>query len=335
MVNVALTGCGNWGRNLIRNFLEIEKANLEICYDKDTRVLEQIKSNYPEVKVTADYEKVLSNGQVDAVVIASSASSHYDLARKALKAGKHILVEKPLTLSLRQGEEIVSLAEKMKCKLMAGHILLYHPAVGEMKRRLLQNDLGEIFHLSSERLGSGRVRTVENVLWCLGVHDIYLALYLLDSKPYRIMAKGASYLQREKAIEDVVSLFLDFPGGIIFQILVSWLHPVKIQRMTIVGDKKMMVFDDTQPKDKLVIYNKRLIKNNNHTPEDFLIEDKGEERPLLGPAEPLRLECLHFLQCIEKNQDPLSSGQDILEVLRVLEAAQKSLKSGVAVSLCD
>jgi len=333
MVNVALTGCGNWGRNLIRNFLEIEKANLEICYDKDARVLEQIKSNYPGVKVTGDYEKVLSNGQVDAVVIASSASSHYDLARKALKAGKHILVEKPLTLSLRQGEEIISLAEKVKCKLMAGHILLYHPAVREMKRRLLQNDLGEIFHLSSERLGSGRVRTVENVLWCLGVHDIYLALYLLNSKPYRIIAKGGSYLQREKAIEDVVSLFLDFPGGIIFQILVSWLHPVKIQRMTIVGDKKMMVFDDTQPKDKLVIYNKRLIRDGSCISKDFLMEDKGEERPLLGPAEPLRLECLHFLQCIEKNQDPLSSGQDILEVLRVLEAAQKSLKSGVAVSL--
>ena len=186
MVNVAVVGIGDWGRNLVRNFCEIEKANLKVCCDLDMNALERIKEKYPAVRITTDYGEVIEDKEIDAIVIATSTSTHFDLAKKALEANKHIFVEKPLTMNYKQARELVYLAKEREKKLMVGHLLEYHPAVTEMKRRLSQNEIGQIHYLYSERLNLGKVRTTENALWCLAPHDISVMLYLLNTEPVEV-----------------------------------------------------------------------------------------------------------------------------------------------------
>jgi len=309
MLNIAVVGAGNWGRNLVRNFYEI-------------------KEEYPLVKTTTDYNDVLRDDEIDAVVIATSTSTHFNLAKKALEAKKHIFVEKPFTLSHKQAQELVDLAKEKEKKLMVGHLLEYHPAVMEMRRRLCQNEIGEIYYLYSERLNLGKVRTTENALWCLAPHDISVMLYLLNTEPMEVSAYGGVFLQKKEKIEDVVFVNIRFKNGVIANLHLSWLDPNKVRRMTLVGSKKMMVFDDMESQDKLKIFNKGVIKNNLEDKVEFNVRYGDIYIPKIDASEPLKLECFHFIDCIKNNKTPQSDGEDGLRVVRVLEIAQESLNKG-------
>jgi len=327
-MNIAVIGAGNWGRNLIRNFYEIKEASLKICCDLNEVILGKIKEEYPFIKITTNYDEVLGNREIDAVVIATSTSTHFGLAKRALEAEKHIFVEKSLTLNYKQAQELVDLAKEKQKKLMVGHLLEYHPAVMEMKRRLCQNEIGEIYYLYSERLNLGKVRTTENALWCLAPHDISVMLFLLNTEPVEVSAYGGVFLQKKEKIEDVVFVNIRFENRAIANLHLSWLDPNKVRRMTLVGSKKMMVFDDMESRDKLKIFNKGVIKNNLEDRVEFNVRYGDIYIPKIDASEPLRLECLHFIDCIEKNKTPRSDGEDGLRVVRVLEAAQESLNKG-------
>ena len=328
MSNVAIIGIGDWGRNLVRNFYEIEKVNLKVCCDLDMNALEKIREKYPSVRITTDYGEVIEDKEVDAVVIATPTQTHFDLAKKALEAEKHVLVEKPLTLSHTQAQELVDLAKEKEKKLMVGHLLEYHPAVMEMRRRLSQNEIGEIYYLYSERLNLGKVRTSENALWCLAPHDISVMLYLLNTEPVEVSAYGGVFLQKKEKIEDVVFVSIRFESGVVGNLHLSWLDPNKVRRITLVGSKKMIVFDDMETRDKLKIFDKGVIKNNLEDRVEFNVRYGDINIPKIDASEPLKLECLHFIDCIEKNKTPRSDGKDGLRVVRILEAAQESLNKG-------
>jgi len=334
LLNVAVVGIGDWGRNLVRNFCEIEKANLKICCDLDMNALERIKEKYPAVRITTDYGEMIEDKEIDAIVIATSTPTHVDLAKKALEANKHIFVEKPLTMNYKRGRELVYLAKEKEKKLMVGHLLEYHPAVTEMKRRLSQNEIGEIYYLYSERLNLGKVRTTENALWCLAPHDISVMLHLLNTEPVEVSAYGGVFLQKKEKIDDVVFVNICFENGAMANLHLSWLDPNKVRRMTLVGSKKMMVFDDMESRDKLKIFNKGVIKNNLEDRVEFNVRYGDIYIPKIDASEPLKLECLHFIDCIEKNKTPRSDGVDGLRVVRALEAAQESLdKEGIPIRM--
>ncbi len=327
-MNIAVVGAGTWGRNLVRNFYEIKQANVKICCDLNEVILGKIKEKYPLIKITTDYDEVLGDIEIDAIVIATSTSTHFNLAKRALEAEKHIFVEKPLTLSYNQAQELVDLAKEKEKKLMVGHLLEYHPAVMEMRKRLCQNEIGKIYYLYSERLNLGKVRTAENALWCLAPHDISVMLYLLDTEPVEVSAYGGIFLQKKEKIEDVVFVNIHFKNRVIANLHLSWLDPNKVRRMTLVGSKKMMVFDDMESRDKLKIFDKRVIKNNVEDKVEFNVRYGDIYIPKIDASEPLKIECLHFIDCIKNNKNPRSDGEDGLRVVKILEAAQRSLNKG-------
>ena len=317
LTGVAVVGCGYWGQNLVRNFAELG-ALVAVC-DVDASRLEKVKTAYP-VKVTTSFDEALSSEGVCAVVIAAPAAQHFELARKALMAGKDVFVEKPLALHVAEGEELVHLARKHSRILMVGHLLHYHPAIVELRRLLRAGELGRVDYISSSRLNLGKLRTEEDILWSFAPHDISAILHLLDETPTRIVAQGASYLNHP--ISDVTLTILTFASGVKAHIFVSWLHPFKEQKLVLVGDRKMAVFDDTQSDQKLVLYSHRI---------DWIdrvpVARKAEgEVVALSKEEPLKLECLHFLECVRNRKTPDTDGENGLRVLKILHAAGRSIR---------
>jgi len=317
-VNIAIIGCGYWGPNLVRNFNEIPDSNLVGCCDLKEENLNKIKQLYPSTKTTKNYKDILEDKSIDAVVVATSAPTHYLLAQEALACGKHVFIEKPMTLSSYAAEQLIYSAKKNSKILMVGHLLEYHPAVRKIKSLIDSGELGEIYYLYSQRLNLGQVRHDENALWCLAPHDISVALYLLGMEPFQATAQGQSYLQKD--IEDVVFSCLNFSNGTIVHMHISWLDPNKVRKLTVVGSKKMVVFDDMEGVEKIRIYDKGV-------EEGFAVRFGDVVIPLLDTQEPLRRECLHFIDCIRNNKKPLSDGRDGERVIRVLEAVQESLKN--------
>lgn len=314
---VGVVGCGYWGRNLIRNFHEL--GSLVAVCDVDPRNLEEMRSRY-NVAGVHSMEELLALPSVQAVVIAAPAARHYELARKSLLAGKDVFVEKPLALHVEEGAELVSLARRLSRILMVGHLLHYHPAIVELRRMLDAGELGKIEYISSSRLNLGKLRTEEDILWSFAPHDISAILHLLGEAPLTVAAHGASYLNHP--ISDVTLTNLNFRNGVKAHIFVSWLHPFKEQKLVIVGDRKMAVFDDTHPQNKLVVYPHR-IEWVNRVP----VAHKAEgEVVALPAAEPLRTECLHFLECVRDRRQPETDGENGLRVLRVLHAAGQSIR---------
>ena len=326
MVNVAVAGVGVWGKNVVRNFHEIEKANLLFCYDPNDTSLKWVKDNYPQIKVTHEYKNILNNKKIDAVVIATPPHTHFELARKALEAEKHVLIEKPLTLNSKDAAGLVDLAQKKRRKIMVGHLLKYHPAVGEMRKRIENKEIGEVCYFHSQRLSLGRVRKVENVMWCLATHDVYIAVYLLGEYPERVSAFGKSFLQKEKGIEDVVFLNLFFKGGMFAHIHASWFDVEKVRRLKIIGKEKMMIFDELAPFCKLKIYDRGIVVEENTVEATFSVRDGKVIIPQIEDKQPLKEECLHFIECLEKDKVPFTDGEEGFRVVRILEAAQASLK---------
>ena len=315
---VAVAGCGYWGRNLVRNFFEL--GSLAAICDVDTARLKEMQKSY-FAEATQSYEEILSMPQVNGVAIAAPAAQHYELAKKALLAGKDVFVEKPLALRVEEGEELVALARKHSRILMVGHLLHYHPAVTELRRIVQEGELGKVEYISSSRLNLGKVRTEEDILWSFAPHDISAILYLLNEVPTQVTAQGASYLNHD--VSDVTLTILSFASGVKAHVFVSWLHPFKEQKLVIVGDRKMAVFDDTEAERKLVLYPHR-IEWVNRVP----VARKAEgEVVSLAKKEPLQLECAHFLECVHERKAPQTDGENGLRVLRILHAAGESVRS--------
>jgi UDP-2-acetamido-3-amino-2,3-dideoxy-glucuronate N-acetyltransferase len=252
MIHVAVVGSGYWGKNLVRNFHELGVLTT-IC-DSDSDTLECFKKKYPEKKFQKSFEAVLEDPVMDAVVIATPAETHFEMAKKALLAGKHVFVEKPLALVVDEARELHELSQHLKLKLMVGHILLYHPAIITLRDLIHAGELGKINYIYSTRLNLGKIRTEENILWSFAPHDISAILYLLDEQPSQIIACGANYLSHNNA--DVTMSILSFKSGVKGHLFVSWLHPYKEQKLVIVGNKRMAVFDDMLSEGKLQIHDK-------------------------------------------------------------------------------
>lgn len=328
MIKIGLVGLGYWGPNLARNFARVERGKLVYLCDLDDENLEKIGSLYPWAVKTKEYEVLLEDESLDAIVIAASAKMHYEMAKRALLAGKHVFVEKPLALSVKEGEELVKLSEKQNKVLMVGHLLLYHPAVVRMKQLIDSGELGEIFYLYSQRLNLGRLRMDENVVWSLAPHDISVILYLTEETPYEVQCVGGDYLR--DGIEDVAFIYMKFPDGKLGHVHVSWLDPHKIRKLTIVGSKKMAVFDDMESSEKIRVYDKGVVA----APDSALYGDELTLRfgdiiiPFLKMQEPLLLECQHFVDCIIEGKKPISDGENGLEVLKVLDACDRSISNG-------
>ena len=315
---VAIIGSGYWGKNLIRNYHQIGALRL-ICERNET-LLQHFKEMYPDVETCVAYNDVLSRENIDGIVIATPAETHYNLAREALLAGKHTYVEKPLVLDEKMGEDLISLADKNKRVLMVGHLLQYHPAFVKLKKMAADGELGRINYIYSNRLNLGKIRREENILWSFAPHDISMILSLAGEDPVSIHATGGNYLHNR--IADVTTTHLEFPSGLKAHIFVSWLHPFKEQKLVVVGDKKMAVFDDTQAwEDKLLLYPHQISWENNAP-----VPVKGTpERVEVLHNEPLKLECRHFIDCINTGKLPMTDGAEGLRVLKVLNAAQQSL----------
>lgn len=328
MITLGQIGAGVWGRNLLRNFADLANCRLKACCDKNTKVLESIKVQYNDkIKVTQDVDDLLKDPGIDAVVVATLPQTHAHFAIEALKSGKHVFVEKPLALDITQAEEMIRVAEKNKRFLMVGHLLLYHPAVQKMKAYIEEGIIGDIHYLYSTRVNLGQVREVENALWSLTAHDISVAMYLLSQEPVEISVTGNAYLR--KNIQDVVFVTLNFKNNVMAHIHASWLDPHKMRKFTVVGSKKMVVFDDMESTEKIRIYDKGVDRQKNYgTYETFLTIREGDIHiPKIEMLEPLKLECQHFINCIANQRRPFTDGENGLAVLRVLTAAQKSLES--------
>ncbi|MFO1059714.1 MAG: Gfo/Idh/MocA family oxidoreductase [Dongiaceae bacterium] len=315
-VRVAVVGCGRWGRNLVRNFAEL--GALAALVDPDGGTIEaQPAAHQP---LARSLEAVLADSAIDAVAVAAPSTFHYDLSRRALEAGKHVLVEKPLALRLDQAEALSRLAERLDRRLMVGHLMQYHPAFVALREHVRDGRLGTVQYLYSHRLNFGAIRQEEDALWSLAPHDASMILSLVGAEPDSVSAAGASYLH--PSIADATTTHLGFPGGERAHIFVSWLHPFKEHRLVVVGSAGMAVLDDAQPWDrKLVLYPHRVAwSGGNPSP----VAAAAAPVPLPA-AEPLKLECQHFLDCVRTGARPRTDGHEGLRVLRVLARASESL----------
>ncbi len=325
-MSIGIIGAGNWGINLVRNFSKILSIKKVIVCDTEKKRLSKVKSEYPGIKVTDNQREILDSDDIQSVVIATPAETHYEIAKRALQRNKHVLVEKPITLGIKEAAELVNLSEEKNLTLMVDHILEYHPVVGKLKELIEEGHLGEIYYIYSQRVNLGIIRSKENALWSLGPHDVSLYLYLLNQEPDRITATGDVYIQKRKDIEDTVFLHLHFPSGIDAHAHLSWLDPHKIRRLTVVGSKKMAVFDDMEPRNKLMIFDRGV----EWTEESGVGVRYGDIYiPNISLKEPLKAVCEHFLECIEKGIKPRSDGQDGYRVVRILKRAEEELKRRV------
>ncbi len=327
-VRVGVVGCGYWGPKLIRNFQSLPGCELHMVSDLRPDRLEHIAGLYPGVQVTTDYAELLAS-PVEAVALATPVRSHYEMACQALRAGKHVLIEKPLTTSARDAEALIALAEQQQRVLMVGHTFEYVPAVNYMRDFIARGDLGRVFYVNSTRVNLGIFQKDINVIWDLAPHDISMLIYVLQDRPTQVSARGAAYVQPH--IEDVAWVTLGFPSGAMADIRVSWLDPCKIRRTTVVGSKKMLVYDDVEATEKIRVYDKGVdAPPYSDTLEQFHLSYRYGDitTPAISGQEPLEIECRHFCDCARNGQTPRSDGRVGWQVVRVLEEAQTSLQSG-------
>jgi len=325
VIRVGLAGLGYWGPNLARNFDDL--SDLVWLCDLSTDLLERFGARYPNARTTARFEDLLEDESLQAIVVATPVTTHFDLARQALAAGKHVFVEKPPALSASEADELVALAEEHDLVLLPGHLLLYHPAVAKMKALIDSGELGDIRYLYGNRQNLGQIRIDENALWSLGVHDLSVILHLLGEEPIEVWARGESFIH--EGVEDVVFCYLRFPSGVVAHMHLSWLDPHKMRKMTVVGSKKMAVFDDMELERKVTVYDKGTEQR---------AESYGEWRTRTGDIyipkvpndEPLRLECRHFISLAAGDGDPMTAAREGAVVVRVLEQLQHSLERAPA-----
>jgi UDP-2-acetamido-3-amino-2,3-dideoxy-glucuronate N-acetyltransferase len=315
---VAVVGAGYWGKNLVRNFHKL--GALRVVCDSQLQALKEAHEKYG-VKTTSSFDEILADPTIDAVVIATPAVLHYQFVKKALMSGKDVFVEKPLALQTADARDLVDLARARDRILMVGHILEYHPAILELKRLINVGELGKIQYIYSSRLNLGKVRMEENILWSFAPHDVSAILFLLGESPDEVSTCGGSYLN--PPIVDTTLSSCQFRSGVRAHIFVSWLHPFKEQKLTIAADRKMAVFDDTEPERKLVLYPHRI----NWVDRVPVAEKETAQVVKLPAVEPLGMECEHFLECVQTRRNPRTDGESAVRVLEVLEACEESLRT--------
>lgn len=334
MIPVGVIGAGYWGKNLIRNVNESKASSLEVVCDIDEAKLDRMKRRYPGVQTTTEFSDVLSNENVAAVVIATNVHSHYELAKKAMESGKHVFVEKPMADSVKRAEELVELADKRSLTLMVGHTFLYSPPVMKIKQIINDGGIGKVYYISSSRVNLGIHQKDVSVIYDLAPHDFSILSYWLDEVPVKVSCVGYDYIQKD--IPDVAFISLMFDSGIIAHVQVSWLAPSKLRRTTIVGEKKMILYDDTESLEKVRIFDKGVSIVNPESFGEFQLSYRVGDivAPRLDSSEPLANEVSHFCECIESGKKSRSDGANGLAVVRMLQAAEKSLhNSGGLVEL--
>ena len=328
MIKIGLVGAGYWGNNLIRNFMDSKKCSLDVICDIDKVKLLNVKKKYPRLRTTTKCSDLVEDKDIDAIVIATNVNSHHYLAKRALENMKHVFVEKPMTDSVKGAEELVEIAEKNKLTLMVGHTFLYSPPVVKIKSILNNDDVGNIYYISSSRVNLGIHQKDVSVIFDLAPHDFSILLYWLDEIPVKVSCVGYDYIQ--KGIPDVAFINLKFASGIIAHVEVSWLAPSKLRRTTIVGKKKMILYDDTESIEKVKIYDEGVDVLNPESFGEFQLSYRVGDvvSPRLNHTEPLAEEVDHFCNCIKTGEKPRSDGINGLEVVKLLEAAERSLNNG-------
>jgi predicted dehydrogenase len=329
-IKVGVIGCGYWGPNLIRNFNENYHTDLRYACDLNQDSLERIKLRYPHVKTTNDYKELIRDKSIDAIAVATPVFSHYKLVKEALDAGKHVLVEKPMTPTVKEAERLVSLAQKKRLVLAVDHTFIYTGAIRRIKEFISGGELGEIYYFDSVRVNLGLFQHDVNVIWDLAPHDIAIMDFIVNEKALSVVATGA--VHTPGGMEDVAYVTVGFKGGLIAHFHVNWMSPVKIRRIIIGGSKKMVVFDDLDPGEKVKIYDKgiELTGDNRKSVYQSLVQYRiGDmHAPAINNVEALRVEVEHFAECIKNGKNPVADGEAGLRVVRILEAAEKSLKKG-------
>jgi predicted dehydrogenase len=323
MVRVGVVGLGYWGPNLARNFATLPDCELAWCADPSPAALERHVAQLGSgVRTTSSIDDLLTDPTLDAIVLATPVPTHAELALKVLAAGKHCFVEKPLAQNEVDARCVVELAQKTGKTLMVGHLLEYHPGVSKLKELATSGELGQLRYIYGHRLNLGKLRADENALWSLGAHDVSVLLGLVEEEPCELTARGESYMH--EGVEDVVFCFLRFPSGLAAHLHLSWLDPHKARRFTVVGSKRMATFDDMEAERKVTLYDKGFDQDANNYGE-YITRAGDCWSPCIANAEPLRLECEHFLNCVRSGEQPFSNGESGLRVVRVLEQLQASL----------
>ncbi len=335
LVKVGVVGCGYWGPNLIRNLRQAPDCDLKVICDASEGRLNHMSRLHPGVTTTTLYQDLLDDPELDAIVVATPVRFHFEMAKAALSVGKHVFIEKPIARTESEAEELVATAKRKGLTLMVGHTFLFSPAVRRMKEIIDGGDIGQVQYISARRLNLGLFQKDINVAWDLAPHDISILLYLLEEFPSEVSCQGSSHINRE--IEDVTMMYLKFRKNRCAFIHNSWLDPKKVRQMTVVGSRRMIVYDDTEPLEKLKIYDARVeVPPHYDTFAEFTYSYHYGDAyvPYIRQDEPLKLECQHFIECIRDGQVPLTDGELGLEVVRILEASSESLRQqGASVAL--
>lgn len=333
MVRVAVIGAGHWGPNLIANFHDRRRSEVVWVVDLDPARREAVKLRFPEIAVSAEAERAIGDASVDAVVVATPTESHFPLACAALEAGKHVLVEKPMAANVADAETMCELAESCGRILMVGHVFLFNGASQQAKRYLAEGELGRVYYISMTRTNLGPIRVDVNAAWDLAAHDIALASYWLDAEPESVSALGRDWIN--PGVEDAVFATLRYPNEVLVHLHASWLHPRKSRDITVVGEKRMLTFDDTSLTEPLRIYDKQVSEERSNLSfvDSFasfrmVVREGDISIPKVPASQPLRNECDHFLDCIASGQTPITDGREGLAVVRVLDAINRSIRSG-------
>lgn len=332
MIHVGVIGAGHWGPNLIRNFHNKQTSEVRWVIDRDAARLEQVRARFPDVQLASDAERCFEDAQVDAVVVATPTSTHYPLVKAALERGKHVLVEKPIAHRSDHGSELVALAEKMKRVLMVGHVFLYNGAVRHVKQYLEKGELGRVYYVSMVRTNLGPIRMDVNAAWDLASHDISIVNYWLGAQPLSASAVGGSWIN--PGLEDAVFATLRYPNEVLVNLHASWLNPRKSRDVTVVGDRRMLTFDDMSLMEPIRVYDKQV--TDARTKPGFIdsfasfrssVREGDILIPRVAPGEPLKNECDHFIECVQTGKPPLTDGRSALAVVTALEAIERSVRS--------
>ena len=335
MINIGVIGCGQWGPNHIRNFSYSAESRVLACSDLSSERLRAMKETFQGIHATKNYREILTHPRIDAVVVSTPTSTHYRLVKESLLAGKDVLCEKPLCLKANEAKELVALARRKRRILMIGHVFLFNAGIRKLRELIRAGQCGRVYYLHSERTNLGPFRNDVNAVWDLAAHDVSIFNYLLNSMPKEVSARGGKYLQRN--LEDVAFISLIYPKDILVNIHVSWLDPRKVRQITVVGDKKMLIWDDLDNVGPVKIYNRQVVQRYFYESfgEFYLLAKEGTITiPKINLYEPLKKQAAHFLECVRKRKRPIAHGESGFEVVRVLLAIQKSLsKKGAPVRL--
>jgi predicted dehydrogenase len=328
-LRVGAVGCGYWGPNVIRNLDAVDGCEIAAVCDSDPERLAPVAAHYPRARATHEVDDLLADRCLDAVYLATPVSTHHALTRQALEAGKHVLLEKPLATDVEQAAELADLARRRSLTLMVGHTFVFSPPVRKIKELIDGGSIGPIYYVETTRVNLGLFQKDVSVLWDLGPHDVSILTYWLGEVPTHVAARGRSYLG--EALEDVVFLTLEFPSGILAQVQISWLAPSKLRRTSIVGRQRMVVYDDLEPVEKVKVFDRGVDRQPTSFGEFQLTYRSGDIlSPRLDTTEPLFLEAQHFVDCVRSGAEPDASARAGLEVVRVLQAAERSLRAGGA-----